>query len=226
MTNLRVYVLIFAIASVYTTQLWAQKIEIGAGLGAMNYKGDISPDLQIGTAKLGGNLFFRYNLKKDLSFRASALMGSIAGDDKNSSDPFNQQRGKNFSTTINELSLTAEYNFFNYQYHRYHKDWSPYVFGGVGFMKFSPRDNPSADYKQNQIVLPFGVGIKYNIKGPWDLNFEFGTRKTFTDYLDNLGGNDPTLPKTQQNDYSKGDMYYYTSFSLSFKFIKIYCPPN
>jgi hypothetical protein len=64
-------------------------------------------------------------------------MGSIAGDDKNSSDPFNQQRGKNFSTTINELSLTAEYNFFNYQYHRYHKDWSPYVFGGVGFMKFS-----------------------------------------------------------------------------------------
>ena len=93
-------------------------------------------------------------------------------------------------------------------------------------MKFSPRDNPSADYKQNQIVLPFGVGIKYNIKGPWDLNLEFGTRKTFTDYLDNLGGNDPSLPKTQQNDYSKGDMYYYTSLTLSFKFIKIYCPPN
>jgi hypothetical protein len=68
MTNLRVYVLIIAIASVYSTQLWAQKIEIGAGLGAMNYKGDISPDLQIGTAKLGEICFFVTISKKICHF--------------------------------------------------------------------------------------------------------------------------------------------------------------
>ncbi|WP_026994440.1 type IX secretion system protein PorG [Flectobacillus major] len=202
----------------------AQKIEIGGGLGAMNYKGDISPDLHPSFAKLGGHILFRYNLKNDVSFRASALIGSIYGDDKEVSDPFNQLRGKTFQTTINELSLVTEYNFLNYKYNRYHKDWSPYVFGGIGFMKFSPRDNPVSDYKQNQIVLPFGVGIKYNVRGPWDINLEFGTRKTFTDYLDNLGGDDPDLPKNLQNDYSKNDMYYYTSISITYKFIKIYCP--
>jgi hypothetical protein len=44
------------------------KIEIGAGLGAMNYKGDISPDLQIGTAKLGVICFFAIISKKIYHF--------------------------------------------------------------------------------------------------------------------------------------------------------------
>ena len=61
-------------------------------------------------------------------------------------------------------------------------------------------------------------------RSPWDLNVEFGTRKTFTDYLDNLGGDTPAVPRTQQNDYSRGDMYYYTSLGLTYKFIKIVCP--
>ena len=62
------------------------------------------------------------------------------------------------------------------------------------------------------------------ITGPWDLNVEFGTRKTFTDYLDNLGGENPALPRNVQNDYSRGDMYYYTSLGITYKFIRVICP--
>ena len=50
----------------------SQKIEIGGGLGAMNYKGDISPDFHPSFAQLGGHLLFRYNLKKDITFRLGA----------------------------------------------------------------------------------------------------------------------------------------------------------
>lgn len=203
---------------------FAQKIEIGGGLGAMNYKGDISPDFHPSFAQLGGHLLFRYNLKKDVTFRLSTTFGSIYGNDKEVSDSFNQQRGQTFKTGISEVSLITEYNFFSYQYSRMHKDWSPYVFGGIGFMGFSPRDTPVSDYKQAGVIIPFGVGIKYNLTGPWDLNLEFGTRKTFTDYLDNLGGDNPALSRNIQNDYSRGDMYYYTSLALTYKFIKIYCP--
>ncbi|MES2520303.1 MAG: DUF6089 family protein [Bacteroidota bacterium] len=202
----------------------AQKVEIGGGFGAMNYKGDISPDFHPAFAQLGGHLLFRYNLKKDLTFRFSTTIGSIYGNDKDVSDSFNQLRGQTFKTSIREISLITEYNFFSYQYSRMHKDWSPYVFGGIGFMGFSPRDKPVSDYKQAGIIIPFGVGIKYNLSGPWDLNLEFGTRKTFTDYLDNLGGDNATLPRNQQNDYSRADMYYYTSLGLTYKFIRIYCP--
>ena len=202
----------------------AQKIEIGGGFGAMNYKGDISPDFHPSFAQLGGHLLFRYNLKKDITFRLGANLGSIYANDNEVSDSFNKLRGQTFKTSIREVSLITEYNFFSYLYSRSHKDWSPYVFGGVAFMSFSPRDKPVSDYKQVGVVIPFGVGIKYNLSGPWDLNLEFGTRKTFTDYLDNLGGDNPALPRNIQNDYSCGDMYYYTSLGLTYKFITIICP--
>lgn len=208
----------------FSVQSFSQKIEIGGGLGVMNYKGDISPDFHPSFARLGGHLLLRYNIKKDVTFRFAATIGSIYGNDKEVSDSFNQQRGLDFKTNIQEISLVTEYNFFSYQYSRMHKDWTPYVFGGVAFMGFSPRDKPVSGYKQAGVVLPFGVGIKYNLSGPWDLNLEFGTRKTFTDYLDNLGGDNPALPRNQQNDYSRGDMYYYTSLGLTYKFIKVVCP--
>jgi hypothetical protein len=202
----------------------SQKIEIGGGLGAMNYKGDISPDFHPTFAQLGGHILLRYNLKKDITFRLGANLGSIYANDNDVSDSFNKLRGQSFKTSIREVSLITEYNFFSYQYSRMHKDWSPYVFGGIGFMSFTPRDTPVSDYKQAGVVIPFGVGIKYNLSGPWDLNVEFGTRKTFTDYLDNLGGDNPALPRNQQNDYSRGDMYYYTSLGITYKFIRVICP--
>jgi Domain of unknown function (DUF6089) len=202
----------------------SQKIEIGGGLGAMNYKGDISPDFHPSFAQLGGHILLRYNLKKDITFRLGANLGSIYANDNDVSDSFNKLRGQTFKTSIREVSLITEYNFFSYQYSRMHKDWSPYVFGGVAFMSFSPRDTPVSDYKQAGVVIPFGVGIKYNLTGPWDLNVEFGTRKTFTDYLDNLGGDNPALPRNVQNDYSRGDMYYYTSLGITYKFIRVICP--
>lgn len=216
--------LLFVFFSLISINTFAQKIEIGGGFGAMNYKGDISPDLYPAFARLGGNLLFRYNPNKIVTFRSSIVLGSIYGDDAKLNDSFNQLRGQTFKTSINEINFITEYNFFDYKYNRYHQDWSPYVFGGLGVMKFASRDTPVTDYKTLQLVIPFGVGVKYNITGPWDLNLEFGARKTFTDYLDNLGGDNPALPKNQQNDYSRGDMYYYTSLSLTFKFISVYCP--
>jgi len=202
----------------------AQKIEIGGGLGAMNYKGDISPDFHPSFAQLGGHILLRYNLKKDITFRFGANLGSIYANDNDVSDSFNKLRGQTFKTSIREVSLITEYNFLSYQYSRMHKDWSPYVFGGVAFMSFTPRDTPISNYKKGGVVIPFGVGIKYNLTGPWDLNVEFGTRKTFTDYLDNLGGDNPAFPRNVQNDYSRGDMYYYTSLGITYKFIRIICP--
>ena len=120
-------ILIFCILLSITTL--AQKIEIGGGLGAMNYKGDISPDFHPSFAQLGGHLLLRYNPKKDVSFKLAATLGSIYGNDAEVSDPFNKLRNQTFKTSIKEVSLVVEYNFFSYQYSRMHKDWSPYQIG-------------------------------------------------------------------------------------------------
>jgi hypothetical protein len=201
----------------------AQKIEFGAGLGGFNYKGDISPSLKPRFFKPGGSLFFRYNPSQALSLRAELAGGVIGADDKHSKDPFQQARNMSFTTRIMEGNAVAEYNFLNFQERRFAVNWSPYVFGGIGYAKFNPSVETSV-YKTGTFVLPYGVGIKYQIRRPWNIGIEYGARKTFTDYLDNLGGEPTSTDKLVQGDPSLKDNYYYLRLSVSYTFYKIFCP--
>ena len=53
--------------------------------------------------------------------------------------------------------------------------------------------NPQKKYSRNQIVIPFGLGVKLNISHHVSLSFEYGIRKTFTDYIDDVSGLYPDL---------------------------------
>lgn len=201
----------------------AQKIEVGAGLGAFNYKGDISPSFRFRFVKPGGSLFFRYNPNQALSLRAEIAGGLVGAEDQYSKDPFQKARNLSFRSRITEASAVAEYNFLDYQEKRYAVNWTPYVFGGMGLSKFKP-DVVTDTYKKNTFVIPYGVGIKYQIKRPWNVGLEYGTRKTFTDYIDNLGGDPKNSDKLQQGDPSRKDTYYYIRLSVSYTFYRIVCP--
>ena len=201
----------------------AQKIEIGAGLGGFNYRGDISPSFRFRTFKPGGSVFFRYNPSQALSLRAEVAGGIIGAKDSQSNDPFQLARNMSFRTRITEGNAVAEYNFLNYQDKRFATNWTPYLFGGIGYSMFK-LDVKSGDYKTSSFVLPYGVGIKYQIKRPWSIGIEYGTRKTFTDYLDNLGGEPISNVKLEQGNPSQKDTYYYVRLSVSYTFYKIFCP--
>lgn len=43
-------------------------------------------------------------------------------------------------------------------------------------------------YRLTQIAIPIGVGVRKKLTDKLDLRFEIGLRKTFTDYLDDVGG--------------------------------------
>ena len=43
-------------------------------------------------------------------------------------------------------------------------------------------------YRLNQISIPLGVGIKFNLRKRLAISIEYGIRKTFTDYLDDVSG--------------------------------------
>lgn len=49
--------------------------------------------------------------------------------------------------------------------------------------------NPNSPYSLTQFAIPFGVGIKLNLSRGVAISLEYGLRKTFTDYLDDVGGN-------------------------------------
>ena len=209
------------IAFPYTTS--AQRIEVGAGVGGFNYRGDIAPNFRFRFFKPGGSLFFRYNPNKALSLRAEVAGGLIGAKDNKSKDPFQQARNLSFNTTIFEGSAVAEYNFLDFQERKSVINWTPYVFGGLGYSKFNP-DVKTADYKTSSMIIPYGVGIKYQIRRPWNIGIEYGTRKTFTDYLDNLGGDPVSNDKIQQGDPSHKDTYFYVRLSVTYTFYRIFCP--
>jgi hypothetical protein len=85
----------------------------------------------------------------------------------------------------------------------------PYVFGGFGLFHFNPYANdkngskvllkplstegegfPEYPDKKNytlwQPCLPFGGGVKKSLNDKYEIAFEFGFRKLFTDYLDDV----------------------------------------
>jgi hypothetical protein len=126
------------------------------------------------------------------------------------------QRNLNFRNDIKELSLVAMVDLFENRSSYFRRpDFSPYGFVGIAVFHHNPkglRSNgeyvalqplgtegqhvpggsakgyPSA-YSRVQIAIPFGLGVKYKLDRHWDLGFEFGLRKTFTDYLDDVSSN-------------------------------------
>jgi Domain of unknown function (DUF6089) len=204
---------------------FGQKINIGGGLGAMIYKGDYAPNFDPRQPQLGINAFVRYNINSAVSLKLGGLAGSVKAADNISADPYYLIRNQSFKSSISELSLISEYNFLNYSSKRKIINWTPYLFGGLTYYGFKPNAR-SGNYKLNQLALPFGAGIKYEFKRPWTIEFEYGTRKLFTDYLDNLGDNAPVGQKYRQGNPSTNDIYYNFSVSLSYTFYKIWCPED
>lgn len=200
----------------------AQKIEVGGGLGGMLYKGDVAPALNPRFINLAGGVFFRYNFTRSFSMRAGGSIGAFHAEDSYSSDPLQQARNYSFKTNIQELYVDFEYNFLNYKPAPKAVNWTPYVFGGLGLCRF----NNEIFRAGGILTYPLGIGVKYEIKRPWSIGAEFGTRFCRNDYLDGLS--DLTfgrsVAKTAQSNPALSDSYTYIALTVSYTFYKIICP--
>lgn len=84
---------------------------------------------------------------------------------------------------------------------------SPYVFAGIGVAYFTPYGQftdgkwynlrslgtegqgiipGKSEYRRITAVIPYGFGIKYAVDKQWNVGLEYGLRKTFTDYMDDV----------------------------------------
>ncbi len=205
--------------------LKGQGLEIGGGIGGVAYTGDLVRGYQFGQQGPGIQGFIRYNLSNVVSVRGTGLIGRLKGDDRvNTIDPFTQLRGSSFQRFVIEASATIEYNFLDYKERNSLIPWSPYFFAGVGLAAFSAKSSTN-DYSRIQPVVPFGLGIKYKLTKQWNLEFEFGARKTFFDYIDEVSDT-PTPNKLNPNYGNEldNDWYYFAGFSISYTFYSVPCP--
>jgi len=246
--------LLFLLISYFS---FAQKLEVGLGLGPTYYKGDLQPTFRVFSPSMGTNAFVRYNASKVISIKGNAMIGLVSGNDYNSGNALNKYRGFQFTNTLWDYYGQIEYNFLNFRTHtgRFEHNWTPYLFGGFGNMqylkrKFMARDiaisSTQSQYGPEQ-VLPFGIGLKKIINGKWNFGFEFSTRvllnKNTSDSFDNFTvmdintklqsypyfpyvSSDPKAYLLKSPNTPQKDKYFHISFSVSYHFYKVHCPPG
>lgn len=152
-----------------------------------------------------------------ITARTAISWGRIEGNDSKSSntqgwDVYRNARNLTFRNDLLEFKLDGVVDLFqNRKGIEKRIKFNPYGFLGVGLLYhnpkgyFAPKDEWVAlqplgtegqnvkeseiePYSRLQIVVPFGIGIRYKVSVLWDVAFEIGWRKTFTDYLDDVGG--------------------------------------
>jgi hypothetical protein len=206
--------------------LVAQRSELGFGIGTFNYTGDLVRTYNFKYSTPAATVLYRSNLNKVVSFRASLTGGKLAASEK-PIDAFAVRRAASFDIFLMEVALAMEYHFLNWKDNKRPLRFTPYLFGGLALFSISGNDTKPAEYSNVQLSIPFGGGVKYVVNPKWYAAFEFGVRKTFFDYLDNVSGAPDQVQKNYQygnpNDF---DNYFFVGVTLTRTFYTIPCPTN
>lgn len=207
-------VLLFLIlaSSKASAQIMLRNSEIGFTLGGMNYIGDLNDQSMFGKVNLAYGGMYRYNFDERWSLRIDVDYGHLEGGNPD----YIARRNLSFRSHLFEGALRVEFNFFPFSMRDDHFFWTPYIFGGIGFFSFNPQalyTDPLTDetqwydlqplntegqgtslapdlspYTLKQLCMPFGLGIKYHPSKSFTLSVEYGFRKSWTDYIDDVSG--------------------------------------
>ena len=178
-----------------------QVIEVGPSVGLSYYMGDINPKMPLRQSSLGLGAVVRYYGGTRWAFRLSYSYLNLRGDDAVSN--YMPERGLAFKTTAHDVSIVAEFNFFDYFTGSKRSYISPYIFGGISGFYFNPKaldgrqlsgfntdveDYGSVSngpkYSNWSASVPFGVGVKYSAGKKVGLALEWRMHLTFTDWID------------------------------------------
>jgi hypothetical protein len=225
--------------------------ELGFYGGASYYIGDINPRGHFLASHPAGGIFFRYAKSYRYAFRFGFNYGQISGNDADSKEPDQRERNLNFKTNIYELNGTAEFNFVEYRIGNDRYKFTLFVFAGFAGFYFNPQANINGQYvplreqrtegeekpyPRFQVSIPFGLGLKWNIGDKCGLGIEWGPRRTFTDYLDDVKGSYPAsfsessginytdrtlnhsaTPGSMRGNPSTKDWYFFYGITLNVK---------
>lgn len=142
-----------------------------------------------------------------IALRASGTLTRVEGSDRASDGTLRNPRNLHFKSRILEAQLSGAYFLFPSG----ERNWSPYIFAGLAAFHFNPYTYTFSgdkvflqplgtegqnlvsypdvkEYKNIQLAVPFGFGVMFPITDRVQLGAEFGLRKLFTDYLDDVSG--------------------------------------
>ena len=217
--------LIFFCAAALQAQQLTQRMGFEISGGAMRYGGSMPSVDTKAAVSFGLHYELTDNIHLQLIYTASEAGGGDSalvnlehfGNDIRSNTYY-------FRSNINEITLTASYDFFNLNEGF---KFTPFVLAGGGLYNFKPyqvveyKNDKGALRKENrameqvehfsnwQVNIPLGVGIKWGISPNTQLKLEGKYRILFNPYLDNFIAD------------GKNDHFYSISLGFIFRLSKI-----
>jgi len=186
--------------------------EIGVGVGAAHYFGDLNATTKLSRPAQAATIFFRKNLGQYIAARASVTYAQLGFADRyNTQNEVMRSRNLQFTSPVWELALQGDFNFFRFVPNDPAASFTPYITLGAGIFGYNPytdlqgeryyfRELPVGTEGQNSPLyperkmyapsafsIPFGGGVKYALNGGrMNISFEVLHRFTTTDYLDDV----------------------------------------
>ena len=191
--------------------------EIGVHVGSMYYIGDLNQFKPFYQSKLAGGFMYRFTVHSRLSLRVNYTVGNIESYDSDSKKLMNINRNLDFKSRIRELSGGIEFNYFPFQFGSRRYPGTAYLISQVGVFYMEPKTTINGQevklqdigtegqgsalgkkrlYSNYQLCIPLGLGAKVTLGKRATFNVDIAIRKTFTDYIDDVGADfylDPTL---------------------------------
>ena len=260
----------------------SQVNEFGFFSGAGYYIGDLNKSHFSQQDLCFGLVYKSDYPNERMSLRFHLMFNKLKANDSKSGIESQIYRNLEFKSEVIEFGPIIEIDFFNFHPGQNRTDQpyfgSPYFFAGINYMRMNPKGKLDGEwvelqplgtegqgtilrnnnneivkkYSKNQIVIPFGLGLKMNITHHLSFSLEYGMRKTFTDYFDDVSGLYPDLialaeeslqaaqmsdrsgyPQglndssfgLQRGDASNKDWYAVSGIILTYEFFKdVVCP--
>lgn len=190
---------------------------MGASFASTGFMGDINPTNPFYFKSGGGGIQAKYNFNPTWGVQASLSYLHLNATDLDSKDPYRYARGRHFKNHIGEFGLRGEFNFFKFIAGRETTKHTPYLFAGLAGLIHNPYVTLSNGNQQSletlklqaderplqkmAISIPFGIGFKYNIRGPWSVGAEMGYRWALSDQLDNIYDFYPTTDTAPSGNF-------------------------
>lgn len=170
----------------FVNQTQAQAgLEFGVSAGGSYYMGDINLYRHFYSPHANYGGFAKYHFNGRYVLKVGGFFTRLSASDSDFNNQFQILRDREFETSLIEISGQIEIHFL------------PYLIGDVKRQSFTPYlQTGLALYIANSaqdvvsVALPIGFGIKKNIRPRLVVSAEWGFRRTFSDYLDSVSGED------------------------------------
>jgi len=198
MKNRLLYIIcIYLLSSTCKSQTPFSSWELGVFGGGSYYLGEVNQS-HFSPLKSAFGPVIKYNYDQRLNVKIALTLGRIEGDDKNSNSSFNTSRNVSFKSDLLEVSSVLEFNFFPFS-SLDPKSYlvTPYGYLGLAYLNHNPKiknngefysanlDTEGKSYSKHLLTIPMGLGIKFRMNR-FEIVLDWGIRKTFTDYLDDV----------------------------------------